>query len=163
MSGNSYVTEDERKLHNFIEVLERKKRNNEEIEYKFYEKFRKPGKQGICGVMTIEKKMYCVFKISQYLDYLVEHERIIFNTLNELKVFCPHYCKMFGQVETLVDPNFRKSDNPFETTSKYPIKMNVLLTEYIPRSKNLLNLIKNEKVKEHVIYSSVKQILMAIG
>ena len=162
MSKNSYVTKAERKLHNFIEVLDQKKRDNEEIEYTFYEKFRKPGKQGICGIMTIEKKMYCVFKISQYLDYLIEHERIIFDALNELRVYCPHYCKMLGQVETLVDPNFRKADNPFAAISKYPIKMNVILTEYIPGSKNLLSLIKNKKVKERVIYSSVKQVLMAI-
>jgi hypothetical protein len=82
--------------------------------------------------------------------------------LNRIALFCPHFCKGIGIVECKVDPSNRKSGNPFEKTSKYPIKKNILLMEHIDKANKLCSYIKNTSIGEDVIYSTVKQVLLGI-
>lgn len=126
--------------------------------------FEKPGKQGLVGIMKPtdpEKKEQFVFKISQYINYLTQHEEVVMKSLNELSAFCPHFCKSVGTITCKVDPKSRKIGNPFEIKSKYPIEKEVLLCEYIDKSCKFYNYIRSTKIHEDVLYSTIKQVLMA--
>ena len=151
----------------------------------FYETFEKPGKQGLVGLFKPTKNINnedkspvsdrsinssgknrdykYVFKISQYINYLVQHEYTVMKGLNELSPYCPHFCKVIGTLLCEVDAQSRKSGNPFQITTKYPIEKEVLLTEYIDNSYKLYNYIVSKKIHENVIYSAIKQVLMAIA
>lgn len=127
--------------------------------------FPRPGKQGLVGLMTStdkEPKTY-VFKLSQYINYLVQHEYTVMKSLTELAVFCPHFCKAVGVISCEIDPLKRKEGNPFDLESKYSIEKDVLLMEYLPKSYKLYNYIVSEKTPEDTLYSIVKQMLMAIA
>ena len=115
----------------------------------FDDTFCKHGKQGLVGLFNPKKNkkdFKFVFKISQYINYLVQHEYTIMKGLNELAPYCPHFCKAFGTILCEVDPKVRKTGNPFEITSKYPIEKEVLLTEYIDNSSNFYNYINDETI-----------------
>jgi len=51
------------------------------------------GKQGITGLVSIDGKVY-VYKISQFMNYLTDHEYLILKGLNETSAYCPHFCKL---------------------------------------------------------------------
>ena len=93
--------------------------------------FDKPGKQGFVGLLNLKnkngKKMKYVFKISQYINYLIHHESIIMKGLNELSPYCPHFCKSIGTILCNVDPKSKKEGNPFNVEAKYHIKKEALL------------------------------------
>lgn len=135
----------------------------------FDKTFEKPGKQGLVGLfkptkeMDNHKPLKFVFKISQYINYLVQHEYTVMKGLNEISPYCPHFCKAIGTILCEVDPTARKVGNPFQITTKYPIEKEILLTEYVDNSNKLYNYIKSDKIHERVIYSSIKQVLMAIA
>jgi hypothetical protein len=126
--------------------------------------FNKPGKQGFVGTLnTKDKKKKLVFKISQYINYLVYHELSIMESLNELSKFCPHFCKSFGSLSCQIDATSnKKMGNPFDIKSKYPIEKDILLCEYIKGHK-LASYILSEKVSENELYSMIKQVLLAIS
>ena len=132
----------------------------------FDQTFNKPGKQGLVGLLNpikgdVENKF--VFKISQYINYLVQHEYTVMKGLNEIAPYCPHFCKVVGTILCDVDPQCRKSGNPFNITSKYPIEKEVLLTEYVNESSKLSNYIRSKKIHENILYSAIKQVLMGIA
>ena len=129
----------------------------------------KPGKQGIVGLFNVknnnteDKKQY-IFKISQYINYLVYHELIIMQGLKEINIYCPHFCKGIGLIKSQVDAKYKKDeDNPFIIRNKYPIEKDILLCEYIDKSAKFYNYIRTDKVDENILYSIVKQVLLAIA
>ena len=131
--------------------------------------FDKPGKQGLVGLLSPkeednkENNKY-IFKISQYINYLIHHESVVMKGLNELSPYCPHFCKSFGSFLCQTDPRSGKKGNPFNTKSKYPIKKEVLLCEFIDKSCKFYNYIRAvDRINEDVLYSSIKQVLMAIA
>lgn len=155
---------------------------NEELDFKklvtYYEKnkhlpweewlrvkkiFARPGKQGLVGLMCgkDDDSIIYVFKISQSINYLVQHELAVMTSLNEIADFCPHFCRSIGGITCQVDPEKRKEGNPFESQCKYKIEKEVLLTEYLDNSYKFYNYIVSEKVHESVLYSVVKQVLLA--
>jgi len=130
----------------------------------YSECFNKQGKQGLVGLLSVKNtKEKIVFKISQYINYLVQHEYTIMKGLNELAPYCPHFAKTIGTLLCEVDPLCRKEGNPFVIKTKHPIEKEVLLCEYIDKSYKLYNYIRSKKVSDDVIYSSIKQVLMAIS
>jgi hypothetical protein len=130
----------------------------------------KPGKQGIVGIFKMKnegKKIEkdepkYVFKISQNINFLAYHELIVMQGLNEVSQFCPHFCKGIGLITSEVEPS-RKSKNPFDIKSKYPIKKEILLCEFIENSSKFYNYIKSSKIDENMLYSTIKQILMGVN
>ena len=82
------------------------------------------------------------------------------NSLTKMKNYCPHFCKYIGLCSTNVNGNC-KLDNPFKY-SKHPITVDTLLMEYI-EGKKLYTLIKNNSISDDVIFSTIKQLLFAIG
>ena len=141
----------------------------------FDQTFKKPGKQGLVGLLNLKNlnnedkkneektsRKY-IFKISQYINYLVQHENTIMSGLNDISPFCPHFCKGIGYFTTKINPKCRKDGNPFELSCKYPIEKEVLLCEYVDKSRKFYDFIKNPKIPEKVLYSTIKQILLAIS
>lgn len=129
--------------------------------------FDKLGKQGLVGLFKLknegEKRKY-VFKISQYINYLIQHESIIMKGLNDLAPYCPHFCKLVGSILCEVDPRRRKQENPFNTDAKNPIQKEVLLCEFIDKSCKLYNYIRAvDRISEDILYSTIKQVLLAIA
>lgn len=137
----------------------------------FKELFGKPGKQGIVGLLKTKepdengKDRVCVFKMSQHIDHLTIHENGIMQGLNELAPYCPHFCKSFGTIECSRTPNTTTNNNPFILPDdvKYSIKEEMLLQEYIDKSNKFYNYIKSQRIEEDVLYSVIKQVLLAIS
>ena len=128
--------------------------------------FDKPGKQGLVGLLTPkeDKKKKYIFKMSQYINYLIHHEDTVMKGLNELSPYCPQFCKSFGSIICSTDTIAGKKGNPFSTKSGHPIKKEVLLCEFIDNSCKFYNYIRAvDRIKEDVLYSTIKQVLMAIG
>lgn len=127
--------------------------------------FPRPGKQGLVGLMTgkEDKSLVYVFKVSQYINYLVQHELTVMNSLNEIADYCPNFCRSVGAIIGHVDPTKRKEGNPFECESKYQIEKEILLTEYLDRSYKFYNYIISDKILEDSLYSTVKQVLLGIS
>lgn len=121
------------------------------------------GKQGITGLVTSEEdgKKY-VYKISQCMNYLTDHEYIILKGLKELNPTCPHFCDSVKHVKLPIHPQFRNvNQDPFAACDK-PLELDVLLMEYIPDSIPLYNLIKQKSVPMYQIMACIRQIILAI-
>jgi hypothetical protein len=135
----------------------------------FEQTFEKPGKQGLVGLFKPTKEidhhkpLKFVFKISQYINYLVQHEHTVMKGLNEISPYCPHFCKTVGTILCEIDPTARKVGNPFQITTKHPIEKEILLMEYVDNSSKLSSYIRSNKIHDNVIYSTIKQVLMAIA
>jgi len=149
-----------------IKLLVDKNLNNEYQEWlDFYKVLDKPGKQGVVGLFKIKNTdKEIIFKISQYINYLVFHESRVMDGLNEISLYCPHFCKSLGIINCKIDAKYRKNiENPFQIENKYPIMKDILLSEYIDNSCKFYNYIRTDKVHEDVLYSIVKQVLLAIS
>jgi hypothetical protein len=151
---------------NYQKIL-KKFKNNQENNWKewleFYKIFDKPGKQGLVGLLKLKNNNTdCVFKISQYINFLIEHESLVMKSLNDID-YCPHFCKFIGNIICDVDPKCRKEGNPFNNNSTYTIEKKVLLCDYIKDSYKFYNYIKaNNKISEDVLFSIIKQVLLCI-
>lgn len=127
--------------------------------------FPRPGKQGLVGLMSAkdDPTIIFVFKISQYINHLVQHEFTVIQSLDPLSDFCPHYCRAIGTIVCQIDPYKRKDGNPFICESKYPIDKEVLLLEYLDHTYKFNNYINSPKVPEHTLISTIKQTLLAVS
>ena len=127
----------------------------------FHSSFPRTGKQGILGLLnnTENNKKY-VYKISQYLNFIVDQEHAVMEGLNEIREFCPHFCKTYGKFKTLVNENYRTEDNPFDYDKDF-IETKSLLMENIESGRKLYRYIKNDNVNPEIIMSIIKQTLIA--
>jgi tRNA A-37 threonylcarbamoyl transferase component Bud32 len=126
--------------------------------------FPRSGKQGLVGILESKKtpqEARYVFKVSQYINYLVQHELTVMRALNDLGPFCPHFCKGIGGVLADVDPKVRKEGNPFQITTKYPVEKEVLLMQYLDKTTKLYNYIRSSRISDAVLHSAIKQTLLA--
>lgn len=126
------------------------------------EKFIRAGKQGIVGIAKgkSDESLVYFFKISQYINHLVQHELSVMEPLNEISDFCPHFCRAVGGIIVQVNPD--KSDNPFEK-GKYMVEKEMLLMEYLDKTYKFYNYIVSDKVEERVLYSITEQIFIALA
>ena len=156
---------DREKIINFL-----KKPNLDQLNI---EKIFSSGSQGVCGLIKINipdvgNNVKMVFKVSQYIDYVVEHEYKAMKLLDEIKTFCPHYSLPYGIYSANTEAKIKEDKNPFIVKSKYPIRRSFILEEFIDGQsfKHLLNN-SSDMVKEHVtknqFKSIVKQILASIN
>ena len=136
----------------------------------FVQSFRKPGKQGLVGLMKKrttsddEDPELFVFKVSQYVNHLAMHEGTVMKGLNAISEFCPHFCKYKGVIQARIDPTRRKSGNPFaDGDCKHTVKKDVLLCQHIDGDVKLRNLIMTPTVNDRVIISAIKQVLLAVS
>lgn len=125
--------------------------------------FPRSGKQGLVGVFRIKNTDHrMVFKVSQYINYLVQHELLVLGAINKISKYCPHFCRGIGGILADTDPNVRKDGNPFEI-KKQSIEKEVLLLEHIDNSTKFYNYIKSDKIPEEVLFSTIHQTLFAIS
>lgn len=141
--------------------FDRKKIFNEWLE--FVSVFSNSGKQGVVGLFRLSNKkkedIQLVFKFSKYINYLIKHEYSVMKSLNDLSDYCFHFCKCFGIIKAKVDTENKK--NPFNTeNTKSPLEQEVLLMEYVNAPK-MYNYIKSPECQNDVLYSCVKQVLLA--
>ena len=151
---------------NLTEILSyynENKDNNWQEWLSFDSVFNKPSKQGIVGLLEMKNNTKLVFKISQYINYLTQHESIVMKGLNSLSSYCPHFCRSVGTILCQVEPKCKKQDNPFKIISKHPIKKEALLCEFIDKSCKFYNYIRSDRISEDVLYSTVKQVLLALA
>ena len=120
----------------------------------------KSGKQGISGKFEDEQGNEVAFKVSQYSNYLTEHEYAVMNRLEHIS-YCQNFCKPVCLEYKDVEPKFEKKADPFKIISKYPIKKNVLFEEFIKGDKLCKHISK--KTNTSVIISAIKQVLSAIS
>lgn len=128
----------------------------------FHSSFTANSKQGILGLLRHTGTQHtCVYKMSQHLDYLIRHEHLVLQGLNDMRDYCPHFCKTLGQFETTVSDQYRRSDNPFDLSRPAKrVRANVLLMEHIDGRK-LYRYIKSEQVPLEIVMSLIKQTLLA--
>lgn len=132
---------------------------------RFVKNLNKGGKQGLVGIMeTKEDGGKCLFKLSQYINFLVHHEGTIVKSLDTISKYCPHFCKYVGTISSEVDPTIKREGNPFRLDGKFCIKKDVLLLDYISDSCKFYNFIRaNDVIQESVLYSTIKQVLLSIS
>lgn len=126
--------------------------------------FKCSGKQGRLGIFTSpDGKHKYIFKLSQYINYLVQHEMSVMADLNTISGYCPHFCKVIGALMCDTEPKHRKEGNPFKIVSKYPIEKEVMLMGYLENCYKFYNYIRSSKFSEKILFSVLKQTLMAIS
>jgi hypothetical protein len=125
----------------------------------------KPSKQGIIGLFDVKNtSKKCIFKISQHINYLIQHEYSIMKGLNEISNFCPHFCRVFGYSKIRVNSqNNKLRGNPFKLLSKHSIETEILLSEYLKDSHKFSSYIRSKNISENIIYSTIKQVLLGIS
>ena len=129
------------------------------------EVFKRSGRQGMVGLMKSKEddSIIYVFKVSQYINYLIPHEFTVMQSLLKISSYCPHFCRPIGNIVCNTDPVSRKEGNPLELKSKYKVEKDVLLLEFIESRAKLYNYISNNVVSEDILFSCVKQVLLALS
>ena len=129
----------------------------EDSRYQFIKLFKK-GKQGITGLLLDkETDTKVVFKMSQHIDYLCEHEETVAKRLNDLE--CPVFTRLIDSQYMRINPD-SDAKHPF-VACKTPITRLVLFFEYV-RGYSLSKVIKSKKnVETSAILASAKIILLA--
>tara|TARA_Y100000389_G_scaffold58938_1_gene54937 strand:- start:6378 stop:7952 length:1575 start_codon:yes stop_codon:yes gene_type:complete len=129
-----------------------------DTKYKFVRMFKK-GKQGLTGLLQDKQTgETCVFKMSQHIDYVCEHEETIARRLNDLK--CPVFLKILDSRIMTINPD-SKAAHPFEFCEN-PTERLVLFFEYV-RGYSLSKVIKSKhSVDTSVIQATVKIVLLAV-
>ena len=90
------------KYNNLISYFEENKDKNWKEWLDFDKILQKPGKQGIVGLFNLKSNdQKYLFKMSQGLNYLVNHELVIMQGLSELSNYCPHFCKGIGIIKCM--------------------------------------------------------------
>ena len=122
------------------------------------------GKQGLVGfLMNNETNDKYVYKISQYLDFVIDQESNVMKDLNTLRDFCPHFVKIFGKFRVPLTSNYRKSKNPFMLTSEYKsIIGDVIVMQHLDEHQKFFKYIKNKSLSTLQLLSIVKQTLLAV-
>lgn len=126
--------------------------------FEFETLLEKPGKQGILGVCTRKntKEQY-IFKFSQAIDYLIQHEYWVSRGLDCITKFCPNFCRTVGLTVADIDP----TDNSFCSPDRHrAIETDVLIMEKLNAHK-LATYITSE-TPDRIIYSAILQVLFAI-
>jgi hypothetical protein len=123
------------------------------------------GKQGILGIIkSLDDNTQYVFKISQYFNYTCRQEHQVMKDLEEMKDYCPHFCRTKGIYRGRINPNFRDCENVFDIENvKTPIEVDVLLMELIDGGRKFCRYIINNKVEEEVLFSIMKQTMISIA
>ena len=119
----------------------------------------KSGKQGSIYVMQTVKRPHkkYVLKLSRDHDYLIQHEAMVGKALDDLAEICPNFARCYGTTTIklseleLNDIRHRYMDLP----------QDALLLEYIPRSHKLFSYICSSRIHENIIFSLIKQVLLA--
>ena len=141
----------------------RYKKNTEVVDsWATVDKIFRCGKQGITGVLktrTSPSERF-VFKVSQYMDFLIEHEFKVMSRLSSLVNYCPHFCLEPEMLTCLTEAKPKKYKSPFDIVTSKPLYKPVLIEEYIKGPK-LGSFIDSSKSLP-VALSAIKQVMMGV-
>lgn len=122
------------------------------------------GKQGYVGVLQLSqnRNLQCLYKTSKVDDNLVEHEYRILKGLDPLAQYCPHFHRAFGIIPFDCNVHF-ENDNPlvFNAKSKQ-VRRDMLIMQYIPHKYDFHELIRDETIKDEVVLTIMKEILLCL-
>ena len=154
----------DRNLEETIDLFNENKNENEMPDFlEYYSPLLKKGKQGIIGFLRNKSnnEKY-IYKISQYLDFVINQEYNVMKDLNTLRDYCPHFVKMFSKFKLPVSSNYRRAKNPFLQNNEYKtINSEVLVMQYV-NAKKFFKYIKNDDTPTLHLLSIIKQSLLAI-
>jgi len=145
----------------------RKKHRENNQHLSFIRKFKKEGKQGLAGLVSTQCKdsdieETLVYKMSRYMNYTTNHEYHVMKSLARITPFCPYFANIRDIMTVPLSSNFREQTNPFALAdTKYTIDAEVVLMDYV-KGKNLYSLLKRQDVDDRIIFSAMRQTLMAI-
>ena len=89
------------------------------------------GSQGMTGLMCDKNGRESVYKVSQFMTYLVDHEYLVMKGLSELASYCPHFCQVYDKITYDFNPEFTDPEcNPFAPSSN-PVSLRMLSIENI--------------------------------
>ena len=140
------------------------KKNTELVDsWATVDKIFRSGKQGITGVLKTRASPSerFVFKVSQYIDFLIEHEFKIMTRLSSISDYCPHFCTEPELLMCLTESKPKKYKSPFDLVSSRPLYKPVLIEDYIKGPK-LGSYIDSSKSLP-VVLSAIKQVMMGIA
>ena len=121
--------------------------------------------QGTAGIIQLKdsKKSKVVFKVSNCVDFSIEHESIVLDQLNKIATFCPHFMYKFSEIELPVSSNYfsdkGKKGQGVLQDSKELCTTPILFTEFISKY-TFYHAIKG--YDKNVISSQLMQVLTAL-
>lgn len=145
------------------------KKNKDKLRYlrsqlNFVKLFSSDSVQGTAGIVTLKglDTVPIVFKISNGVDYAIEHESQVLEDLKDIEFFCPHFMSKYETMDLPISSVFFKDPDPekgfMEENSDYFIT-SVLFTEYISKYTYYHYLMTGNKT---IINSLILQILCAL-
>jgi hypothetical protein len=151
-------------FNNLVNIFEENKEKNWTEWLNLETVFEESGKQGIIGILSLKDnpKKYYVFKISQNINHLINHEINIMKSLNEISNYCPHFCRGIDILPFKVDLLSKKNPLNIENSKKI-IEKDGLLMEYLKNCLKFCDHLKSKKISEKTIFSTIKQVLLAIS
>lgn len=150
-------------LEETIDLFNENENKNEMPDFLEYDSpLLKKGKQGIIGFLrNKENNQKYIYKISQYLDFVINQEYNVMKDLNTLRDYCPHFVKMFSKFKLPLSSNYRRAKNPFLLNKEYKtITSEVLVMQYV-NAKKFVKYIKNDDIPTLHLLSIIKQSLLA--
>lgn len=155
-------------FHKIKETVSSKK-NKDKLKYlrtqlNFVRVFSSDSVQGTAGIITLKgiDSVPIVFKISNGVDYAIEHESQVLEDLKDIELFCPHFMSKYESMDLPISSLFFKDPDPekgfMEENSDYFVT-SVLFTEYISKYSYYHYLMTGNKT---VINSLILQILCAL-
>jgi len=132
---------------------------------KFCRIFNSDTVQGTAGIVQLKNlpENNIVFKVSNGVDYAIEHETSVLQDLEEIEEFCPHFMSKIQNIELPISALFFtepcKEQGFMEDSNDYFITQ-VLFTEYVSRY-SFYHFLKTEN--KNVINSLILQILCGIS
>ena len=121
--------------------------------------------QGTAGIIQLkdDNKSKVVFKVSNCVDFSIEHESIVLDQLNKIATFCPHFMYKFSEIELPVSSNYfsdkGKKGQGVLQDSKELCTTPILFTEFISKY-TFYHAIKG--YDKNVISSQLMQVLTAL-
>jgi hypothetical protein len=119
--------------------------------------------QGTAGIVSTLQDDKVVFKVSNCIDFSIEHESKALDKLNELAEFCPHFMYKFGEIDLPVCLNFFKTSKRGKhgifQDSELLCMTPVLFTEYLSQY-TFYHAIKT--YDKNIIGSMILQVLTAL-
>lgn len=150
--------------HVWLTVAGAKKKPHDSEEDDAASSSRMDGKQGYVGILQHphNKSLTCLYKISRVDDNLVDHEYRMLRALEPLAQYCPHFHRVYGKLP--FDCNVHYEDAcPLTFSSKTKIvRREMLLMQHISHKYDFHEMIQDESIKDDLIVTLVKQVLLCV-
>jgi len=123
---------------NLVTKKTREKMKYMRSQFDFERVFGSESVQGTAGIIKLKDvdNVPIVFKVSNGVDYAIEHESIMLDSLRNIETFCHHFMSKYNIIELPVPAIFFSEPHEeygfMEESNDYFIT-NLLLTEYISR------------------------------